>query len=80
VATAKKTEGNSYFGLAIGFTVMGGAFAVGNISGGVFNPAVAIGTLILGLTTLSDLWIYLTSTLLGGIVAAYVFMFLNPEN
>src|SRR5689334_3645850 len=36
VATAKRTSGNSFYGLAIGFTVMAGIFAVGNISGGVF--------------------------------------------
>ena len=43
VATAKGTEGNSFYGLAIGFTVLAGAYAVGGISGGAFNPAVAIG-------------------------------------
>src|SRR6185436_10841429 len=43
VATAKATSGNSNYGLAIGFTVMTGAFAVGSVSGGVFNPAVAVG-------------------------------------
>ena len=43
VATSKRTEGNSYYGLAIGFTVMAGAYAVGGVSGGVFNPAVAAG-------------------------------------
>ncbi len=41
VATADATEGNSYFGLAIGFTVLAGAFAVGQVSGAAFNPAVA---------------------------------------
>ena len=42
-AATKATEGNSFYGLAIGFTVMVGAFAVGGISGGAFNPAVAFG-------------------------------------
>src|ERR1041384_387383 len=42
-ATAKNTANNSFYGLAIGLTVMAGAFAVGAISGGAFNPAVAIG-------------------------------------
>src|SRR6202008_4418249 len=41
VATAKGTSGNSFYGLAIGMTVMVGAVSVGNISGGAFNPAVA---------------------------------------
>ena len=45
VATAKDTAGNSFYGLAIGMTVMTGAFAVGGISGGAFNPAVAFGDL-----------------------------------
>src|SRR5262249_32164656 len=43
VATAKGTAGNSFYGLAIGFTVVVGAFAGGGISGGAYNPAVAIG-------------------------------------
>ncbi len=47
-ATAEGTSGNSFYGLAIGMTVMTGAFAVGDISGGVFNPAVAVGISILG--------------------------------
>jgi aquaporin Z len=50
VATAKGTAGNSFYGLAIGFTVLTGAFAVGNIFGGVFNPAIAVGISILGLS------------------------------
>jgi aquaporin Z len=73
VATAKSTEGNSYFGFAIGFTVLVGAFAVGSISGGVFNPAVAVGITILGMVDLSFIWVYLVATLLGGAAAAFVF-------
>src|SRR5213079_3715969 len=42
-ATAEGTSGNSFYGLAIGMTVMTGAFAVCDISGGAFNPAVAVG-------------------------------------
>src|SRR4051812_44924851 len=49
VATTKGTEGNSYYGLAIGFTVLAGAYAVGPVSGGAFNPAVAIGITVMGL-------------------------------
>src|SRR5947209_7764715 len=46
VATAKGTGGNSYFGLAIGGTVLAMALTVGNYSGGVFNPAVGLGLCI----------------------------------
>jgi len=42
-AATKKNEGNQYFGLAIGFVIIAGGYAAGNISGGAFNPAVALG-------------------------------------
>ena len=80
VATAKGTANNSFYGLAIGMTVMTGAFAVGPLSGGAFNPAVAIGASVLGLFAWSNLWIYLLSNLLGGAVAALVFRGLNPKD
>lgn len=79
-ATAKATAGNSYFGLAIGFTVMVGAFAVGPISGGAFNPAVAVGISLLGLAQWSDIWIYLLANFAGGAVAAVVFKTINPHD
>jgi aquaporin Z len=80
VATAKATQGNSYFGLAIGFTVLTGAFAVGNVSGGAFNPAVAVGAVVMGLASPTMLWIYLTADFLGGAAAAMVFKALNPDD
>ena len=80
VATAKNSVGNSYFGLAIGMTVMTGAFAVGRVSGGVFNPAVAVGISIMGLSTWSNLWVYLLSTVSGAVLAAIVFKFISPED
>jgi aquaporin Z len=58
VATAKATSGNSFYGLAIGFTVLAGAYSVGSISGGAFNPAVAVGLTILGKSALADIWIF----------------------
>ena len=73
VATARGTEGNSYFGFAIGGTVLVGAYAVGAISGAAFNPAVAVGAVLMKLALLSDLWIFLVANLAGGAVAAVVF-------
>jgi glycerol uptake facilitator-like aquaporin len=78
VAAAKATEGNSYFGLAIGLTVAAGALAVGGISGGAFNPAVALGTSVLGTFSWSHYWIYAIATLLGGAVAARV-LYMQPN-
>ncbi|MBI3822442.1 MAG: aquaporin [Planctomycetes bacterium] len=78
VATAKKAAGNSYFGLAIGFTVAAGAFAGGSISGGAFNPAVGTGPtvidVVLGQGSLSYLWLYLVGPFTGGALAAGVFL------
>src|SRR5262249_53976787 len=72
-ATAKGTVGNSFYGLAIGFTVMVGAFAVGPVSGGAFNPAVAVGVTVMGLAGVSKLILYLVADFAGGAVAALVF-------
>lgn len=77
-ATAKGTEGNSFYGLAIGMTVMTGAFAVGNISGGAFNPAVALGISIMGLSAWTNIWIFWVSELVAGAAAAAVFKAVNP--
>ena len=78
VATAKGTAGNSNYGLAIGFTVVAGAYAVGVISGAAFNPAVAVGVVAMGLSKLTNIWIHLVPDLAGGAVAGLVFRFLNP--
>jgi aquaporin Z len=78
VATAKGTSGNSFYGLAIGFTVMAGAFSVGNISGGAFNPAVAVGISVMGLSAWANIWIYLVAEFAGAAVAAGAFNALNP--
>ena len=79
VATSKATENNSYYGLAIGFTVMGAAFAGGGISGGAFNPAVGMGPMLVDVTlgngTFGNLWLYLVGPFAGGALAAIVFKF-----
>ena len=80
VATAKANSGNSFYGLAIGFTVMVGAFTVGPISGGAFNPAVATGCAVLGLLPWGNYLGYIAAELAAGALAAFVFKFLNPED
>lgn len=76
-ATAKGTAGNSFYGLAIGFTVLVGAFSVGAISGGAFNPAVAVGVTIMRLSAWADIWIFLVGNLAAAVVAALAFKGLN---
>ncbi len=79
-ATAKANAGNSFYGLAIGFTVMTGAFAVGSVSSAAFNPAVAIGISIMGLSAWANLWIYIMANFAGGFAAALAFKFINPQD
>ncbi len=73
VATAKGTEGNGFYGLAIGAVVIGGIFTVGPISGAVFNPAVALGLCLLSLLDWSVLWLYVITTSAGAALAAVAF-------
>jgi aquaporin Z len=80
VATSKGTSGNSFYGLAIGSTVMAGAFSVGSISGGAFNPAVAIGAATMGLASWSNLWVYLVANFGAAVAAAVVFKVINPDD
>src|SRR6266702_1063294 len=80
VATSKDQPGNSFFGLAIGFTVAAGAFAVGGISGGAFNPAVTLGAASAGLFAWSTVWVYLVVQLGAGVAAALAFRALNPAD
>ena len=76
-AARQATKGNSYFGLAIGFTIVIAVFAGGPISGGAFNPGVATGAILInaisGDGNLSNLWIYLVGPFLGGALAAVLF-------
>jgi aquaporin Z len=78
VATARGTLGNSFYGLAIGFTVVAGAFAVGGISGGVFNPAIAVGGMVSGLFEWSHIWVYWLAEFLGAAAAAIAFLYVLP--
>ena len=74
-ATTSSTSGNSYYGLAIGFTVMAMAYTLGAVSGGAFNPAVAIGITVASMKVWGDIWIFLLANLGAGALAAFVFSF-----
>jgi aquaporin Z len=79
VATSRSNPNNSFYGLAIGFTVAAGAVAVGRISGGMFNPAVAVGALVMGLIPWYTAALYIVVQLLAGAAAGVVFLALNPD-
>ncbi len=63
----------------LGFTVLVGALAVGGISGGAFNPAVAIGGALMNIFAWGNIWIYLVAELAAGAAAAVAFIFLHPD-
>jgi aquaporin Z len=80
VATSKATAGNSHYGLAIGFTVVVMAYALGGVSGGAFNPAIATGITVMHIEQVANFWVYLVGDLAGGALAALTFRLINPED
>lgn len=80
VATAKAMAGNPIYGIAIGMTVIAGAFAVGGISGGAFNPAVVIGIATMKLVSFGDVWIHLVANVCGGLLAGLSFKMIHPTD
>lgn len=80
VATAKGTAGNSFYGLAIGGTVLAMALTIGQFSGGAYNPAVAVGLSLQKALCWSQIWIYLVGCFGGAILAGLVFRLNNPED
>jgi len=79
VATVKANEGNSYYGLAIGFTVLAMAYALGGLSGGAFNPAVAVGASVMKAFSWNNIWIYIVGCFAGAALAAILFNWINPD-
>ena len=76
----KLHAGINIFGLAIGFTVTTCAYAFGGVSGGAFNPAVAVGISIKGISGMADIWIYLVANFAAAAAAAYTFLFVNGRD
>lgn len=80
VATSKAHPGNSFYGFAIGIIVLAGACAVGGISGGAFNTAVAVGLGVMKIVAWNQLWIHIVANLGAGVIAGFAFKALNPDD
>jgi aquaporin Z len=78
VATSKRHSNSSRYGLALGFTVLAGAFAVAAISGGPFNPEASLGTAVMAMFAWPTLWVYLVAQILAGLAAGVTFLALDP--
>lgn len=73
-AASRKTEGNSFYGLAIGITIVAAAIAGGPVSGGAFNPAVGIGATVAAAMhggATGYVWIPVVGPLLGAVLASF---------
>lgn len=79
-AFAKATSGNSYYGLAIGGTVLAMALVIGRYSGGAYNPAVAAGLSLQGSFCWTHIWLYIVAGLGGAALAAVIFRLNNPDD
>ncbi len=78
IGTAEKYRGNQIFGFAIGYSIPALTGVGGSISGGVFNPAIAIGAAIVGFIAgvpfeWSHLCMYIISSFVGAILAAMAY-------
>ena len=80
VAVAEQTKGNSYYGLAIGLIVVLCSYALGSVSGGAFNPAVALGMTMSGMAPWTNLVMFFAGQILAAIVASNLFHFTNKKS
>jgi aquaporin Z len=80
VATSKDHSDNSFYGLAIGFTVAAGAVAVVGISGAAFIPAVAASGVAMGIFSGTMLWMFVVAQAIAGVAARLAFRALNPAD
>lgn len=77
--TARDTTGQANAGLAIGFVFFAGMAIFAPVSGGYFNPALALGASLAGIAAWGDFLIYLIGGLLGAVAAVSVFRILNED-
>lgn len=73
VMTTRANEGNSHYGVAVGFTVLAITVGLGGLSGGAFNPAIAVGASVAGLFGWDDILVYFVGAVLGAAAAATIF-------
>ena len=79
VAVSRSVEGNNYYGLAIGFTLLCLTVSLGGISGGAFNPAIALGMSVAEKFSWGHWWVYLGGGFIGGALASTLYKYVNPD-
>ncbi len=84
VGVSDKFKNSTVFGFAIGFTIPALAALGSPISGGLFNPAIALGSHIFGLAKGHpfhgmNVLMYVVGALLGGALAAYMYNYFRYD-
>lgn len=81
VCVADGTKGNKFYGVAIGFVVIAGAYGGGYVSGGYFNPALVLGVNIMGLSWAGfvNFPIYVACQLAGALLAPVALHIVRPD-
>jgi aquaporin Z len=67
-------------GLSVGFALTAMMYGLGGISGGAFNPAVAMSMMVADMADWGEWWIYLIGSVLGAAAAATVFAALTERD
>jgi aquaporin Z len=79
VTAARATANNGFYGLAIGLTITAMAYALGGVSGGIFNPALAVGMYIMGAVSKLELLTYFAGSFAGAVLASFLFKIVDTE-
>merc|ERR1719456_263367 len=81
-AASTSNSNNQFYGLAIGFVIVAGGYGAGHISGGAFNPAVALGIDLSSAMHHGVFWgpIYVVFELIGAGLAALLFRIVRPDD
>ena len=80
VATLKRTIGNRYYGFAIALAVTLMIYAFAHLSGGAFNPAVALGFVLCSMIELEFFLMVILVCFLGGWVSGKLFNLLEKRD
>ena len=80
INVATEQAGNQFYGAAIGLTVMAGAFTVGGISLGSFNPAVTTMLTVSGKMAVADVWMHIVPQLAGAVGAVFAHKYMMSGN
>lgn len=83
LSATENMEGNAHYGITVGSALLVGVIVAGPISGGSFNPAVSLGTILTDFSNLGEnigqAFLYLLPQFVGGVLAAFTYRFVNGE-